>query len=44
MWDLILMKKLLKSEICESRALFTDHKTDKKVEKSTIAGYCSYEQ
>ena len=34
MWDLILMKKLLKSEICGSRALFTDHKTDKKKLKS----------
>ena len=30
MWDPILMKKLLKSEICGSRALFTDHKTNKK--------------
>ena len=36
MWDPILMKKLLKSEICGSRALFTDHKTDKKKLKSQL--------
>ena len=28
------MKKLLKSEICGFRTLFTDHKTDKKKLKS----------
>ena len=28
------MKKLLKSEICRSHILFTDHKTDKKKLKS----------
>ena len=45
MLDPILIKKLLKSEICGSHTLFTDHKTDKKkVKKSTIAGYRSYEQ
>ena len=44
MWDPILMKKLFKSEICGSVHCSRDHKTDKKVEKSTIVGYCSYEQ
>ena len=31
------MKKLLKSEIYGSRALFTDHKTDKKVKSQQLS-------
>ena len=42
-WDPFLMKKLLKSEVYGSRALFTGPTgLIKEAEKSTIYGYCSW--